>query len=132
MWRQKKQTQYHKRNTRLDLHKSLHQATWSWIYNNHKKWYTKTISVQEYSMMQQRANYYQGHRRVDHQARMQVSSKAASFIWLQSTIGDKIQYNYEKLPNDRKHSFPGNKGNKINIALEANYIHLVRCTDLQW
>jgi len=53
MWRQKKQTQYHKRNTRLDLHKSLHQATWSWIYNNHKKWYTKTISVQEYSMMQQ-------------------------------------------------------------------------------
>ena len=23
------------------------------IYNNHKKWYTKTISVQEYNMMQQ-------------------------------------------------------------------------------
>ena len=24
--------------------------------------------------------------------------------------------------------FPANEGNNINIALEANYIHLVRCT----
>jgi len=58
---------------------------------------------------------------------MQVS-KAASFIWLQSTIGDKIKYNYEKPPNVRKHFFPANEGNNINIALEDNYIHLVRCT----